>query len=262
MATLHDLQLRLSGGASNTSQALALGGAMSTVAGGLVLSQTASAPTTITGVTIDDAAGNSVGTGTLTYTVSGAVKSLRWTPPGGTAGTAVDVAAGGTFAIQGGNNGGYLKVTVAAGSLSGSSLTNTITIANQTNKMFDDVSKAESLAGDTEYRGFYVKNNHGTDTLVGVKLWIGTNTPGQDTIDIALDPAGLNGTAVTIVDESTAPAGVNFDAANPVDEASSLSIGDLAPGEYYPFWIKRVVPANTTEAKTDNSFRLAFRLYV
>lgn len=260
MATLHDLVFRLSGGASNTDPAAALGGAMSTVAGGVVLSQSATGLSTITGVTLDDAAGNNEGTGTLTYVNS--AKTLQWTPPGGTAGTAVEVSAGGTFAIQGGSDGGYLRVTVVAGSLPSNDLTNTLTIANLTNKVFDDVSKAESLAGDTEYRCLYVQNKHSTDALVGAKLWIEANTPGQDVVQIALDPAGKNGTATTIATEGDAPAGVDFNAVNPVSEASALTLGDLAAGDTYPFWIKRTVPANTTEATPKNTFRLAVRVYV
>ena len=54
MADLSDFVMRLSGGASNTAQASALGGAMSTVSGGRVLSQ-ADSGLVITGVAIDDA---------------------------------------------------------------------------------------------------------------------------------------------------------------------------------------------------------------
>lgn len=257
MATLADLNFWLSGGAANTDPLLSIGGAISTAQ--KVLSQTATAPTTITGVTIDDAAGNAEGAGTLTYDSS--ATTLRWTPPSGTAGTAVTVGTG-TYAIQGGSNGGLLKVTVAAGSLPGSTLSNTITIANQTEKVFDDVTKAESLAGVTRYRCIYVQNNHASDTLSTVKIWISANTPGQDNIDIALSTGGKNSTPATIASETTAPADANFTATNPIDETSALTIGDLAFGDYYPIWIKNEVPASTTEAQTENTFRLAVRAYV
>ena len=260
MANLADLEIRLSGGAANTDQAASIGGAISTAGGGLVLSQSATAPTTITGVTINDAAGNSVGAGVLAY--DSTALTLRWTPPSGTAGTVVDVSADGDYAVQGANDTGYLDVTVVAASLPGSSQTNTITIANQTNKMFDDVSKAESLAGDTEYRCFYVKNAHASDTMIGTKLWIETNTPGQDIVQVALDPAGKNGTPSAIADEDTAPAGVDFDANNPVDADSALDIGDLSTGDYYPIWIRRTVPVSTTEETLSDTFRLGLQVYV
>lgn len=260
MADLSDLAIRLSGGASNTDPAAALGGVMSTVAGGIVDSQTASAPTTLTGVVIDDAAGNTLGDGTLAFNSTNT--TLTWTPPSGFVGSAVDVSSNGTYAIQGASNSGYVVVTVTASSLPGSDITNTITITANDNNLFDDVAKADALAGDTEYRCVYLENTHGTDSVIATKVWIDTNTPGQDVIAIALDPAGKNGTATTIGDEDTAPAGVDFSAVNPIDEASALSMGDLAAGDQYPFWIRRTVPANTTTTTTGNTFRLAIRVNV
>ena len=260
MATLADIEIRLSGGASNTSAAAALGGAMSTVAGGVVLSQSATALTTITGVVINDAAGNAEGDGTMAF--DSVATTLTWTPPGGVAGAAIDVSADGDYSIQGANDGGYLDVTVTAASLPGGSLTNTSTIANQANKIFDDVSKAESLAGDIEYRCVYLENAHASESMIGVVIWMDANTPGQDTVQIALDPAGLNGTATTIGDEDTEPTGPDFDAANPVDAASGLAIGTLAFGDQYPFWIRRTVPVSTTEEELNNTFRIGIRAYV
>lgn len=187
-ANLAHLQMFLSGGASNTDAAKSLGGPLSSQR---VLSQTATAPTTITGVTIDDAAGNAAGNGTLTYTFSATAPSLAWTPPGSSIGTSVNVAVSGKYALQGASNGGLLLVDVVAASLPGSNQTNTITIANQVNKIWDDVSKAESQAGDTEYRCLFVKNTHATDTMVDVRLWRHTDTPGQDVMSLELDPAAI-----------------------------------------------------------------------
>lgn len=185
-ANLAHLQMFLTGGATNTNAAKSLGGPLSSQR---VLSQTASAPTTITGVTIEDAAGNAVGTGTLTYTYSATAPSLAWTPPGSSIGISVNVATSGKYALQGASNGGLLLVDVVAASLPGSNQTNSITIANQVLKIFDDVSKAESQAGDTEYRCLFVKNTHASDTLVDVRLWRHTDTPGQDVMTLELDPA-------------------------------------------------------------------------
>lgn len=260
MATLADLVVRLSGGAANTDPNAALGGIMSTVVGGLVDSRTPSAPTTITGVTINDAPGNAKGTGTLTW--DSTLQTLRWTDPGGQIGTAIDVSVNGDYAIQGANDGGLLNVTVVAASLPSGDLTNTITITELDNNLFDDVLKAESLSGDSEYRCVYMENQHAADSMVDVKVWIENNTPGQDTIAIQLDPVGLNGVAVIIATEKTAPVGVDFDAVNPIDEASSLSMGTLAFGDQFPMWIKRLVPANTSAQQLDNEFRLAMKISV
>lgn len=260
MASLADLKIVHSGGAANTDPNLDLGGAISTAGAKDILSQTASAPTTITGVTINDAAGNDEGDGTLFFDSTN--ETLRWTPYNGTAGTAVDVSVNGDYAIQGGSNGGLLKVTVVAGSLPSSDQTNTITIANIANNMFDDVAKADAKAGDTEYRGVYWQNDHATDQMVDIRMWIAQNTPGQDVIQIQIAAEAKNVSMATIADENTAPAGINFDSTNPVDYASGIAIPDLSASDYQGFWIKRTVPAGTNQSQLNNAFRIGVRIFV
>jgi hypothetical protein len=263
MANLADLKLVHSGSATNTDPDLDWGGAISTETGPPskdILSQTSTAPTTVTGVTVNDAAGNTEGIGTLFF--DNGNTTLRWTPPSGSAGTAVDVSVSGEYAIQGGGTGGLLKVTVVAGSLPSSDQTNQLTIANINNNIFDDVAKADSKAGDIEYRGIYLQNDHGTDDMVDIKFWLDENTPGQDTVQIVLADEGKNVTMATIGDEGTPPATVDFDAVNPVDYASGLVCPDLTPGDFQGFWIKRTVPAGTNQAQADNTFKLGIRIYV
>jgi hypothetical protein len=260
MATLADLKFVHSGGAANTDPAADLGGAKSTAGAKDILSQTASAPTTITGVTIVDAAGNDEGDGTLFFDSTN--ETLRWTPFNGTAGTAVDVSTNGDYAIQGGNNGGLLKVTVVAASLPSSDQTNTITITNNANNIFDDVAKADAKAGDVEYRGIFIENDHASDAMVDIRVWVEQNTPGQDVISIALADEAKNLSIETIADENTAPVGPDFDAANPVDYASGLALPDLNAGDYTGLWIRRTVPAGTNQSQLNNSFRLGVRIFV
>lgn len=196
-SSLAYLETRLSGGSANTNPAKSLGGPMSSQR---VLSQSATGLTTITGVTIDDAAGNAEGSGTLTFTYSATAPTLRWTPPGGAAGTAINVAANGKYAIQGASNGGLLFVTVVAASLPSSTQSNTITIANLANKVWDDVSKAEALAGDTEYRCVYLKNTHSTDLMSDVRVWRQNDTDGQDVLSLELGAAGTGDGVTTGVE--------------------------------------------------------------
>jgi len=261
MATLADLKIVHSGGAANVDPDLDLGGAISTAGAKDILSQTATAPTTITGVTIDDAAGNDEGDGTLFFDSTNS--TLRWTPLNGTAGTATDVSVNGAYAIQGGNNGGLLKVTIVAASLPSSDQTNTITIANIANNMFDDVAKADAKAGDTEYRGVYWQNDHASDSMVDMRMWVQTNTPGQDVIQIALADEAAGVSMATIADEDTAPGGsVDFDAANPVDYDSGLVLPDLVFSDYKGWWIRRTVPAGTNQSQVNNTFRIGVRIFV
>lgn len=163
MASLSQVQFLLSGTDGKT------GGAIGAVR---VLSQTATGITTLSGVTIDDAMGNAVGDGTLSFTY--ATTKLTWTPYGGSSGTAVDVSSDGTYAIQAANDGGYLEVTVVASSLPGANVSNTITIAGQDQKVFDDWTKDETDAGTTRHRCLYFKNT-GAESLKSGKLWVNTN---------------------------------------------------------------------------------------
>lgn len=250
MANAADLKFILSGGAANTDPAAALGGAISTAGGGVVKSQSLTA-STIGGVTYDDACGNSVGTGTVTFTSSGT--TLQWTPPGGTIGPPVNITPSGTYTVYGSDGNAQIKVTSVTGSFGGDTSQNPV-VANETNKLFDDVARMESVSGDTEYRCMYVKNTNGADSMVDVKLWRSADTNGADVLAMGLDPAGKNGTATTIADEDTAPAGVVF--SEPTDIGSALDIGTLAAGDYYAVWLRRTVPGGTTVTTTADASAL------
>lgn len=247
-----DIEFRLSGGAANTDPLASLGGIVSSQK---VLSQVGTGVTNITGVVIDDAAGNAEGAGTLSYVT--ATGELTWQAFGeGVAGAAVAVGgADGKYAIPS-SAGGYLFVTVTAASLPGTDQSDTVTIANLANKVFDDISPAESFAGDTEYRCLYIMNTNGTDTAFGVTVWVQSQPVGDDSIALGVDPAGVGngsstGVATTVADESSAPAGVTFSA--PATQGAGLVLGDLAPGQCAAFWQRRTVPSTTTN-KTLNDW--------
>lgn len=241
MITAADLEIRLSGGAGNTDQNASLGGVMSNTR---VLSQSATGISNITGVVINYAGGNAQGNGTLAYTATG--KLLTWLPAGGLIGSPIGVEAGGKFVVADYMGTQQLMITVTSGSLPVGDKTDTITVATLPNKTFDDVTKQESFAGMVDYRGFYVKNTHATETAYGVSLIIASDTVGGDSIYLGKDPAGIGGTATTIALETTAPTGVTF--SQPTEDIPLL-IGSLAPGEFAAFWQKRNVPALTSIAE-------------
>src|SRR5690606_2513804 len=101
-----------------------------------------------------------LGAGTLEF--DSGTTSLTWTPNGGSAGDPVDVSEGGQFTVFGGGNNGFLLVEVVTSGLPVGDESDSITIANIANELFDDVAKAESFAGDTEYRCIYFMNAHDT----------------------------------------------------------------------------------------------------
>jgi len=253
MASEADLKFILSGGAANTDPAAAPGGAISTAGGGVILSQSITA-STIAGITHDDAAGNAVGTGTVSFTASGT--TLQWAPPGGAIGPAVNITPSGVYTAYGADGVAHIKITSVTGSF-GADASQVVAIANQTNKLFDDVARAESVTGDTEYRCMYAKNAHGSDDMVAVKLWIDADAAGVDSLAIGLDPVGKNGTATTIATEGDAPSGVTF--SSPTTEVSGLDLGTLAAGDYYAIWVRRVVPSATTTSTSADTSRLKLR---
>lgn len=233
-----------------------LGGAITATA---LLSQTATLASSLSGVTVADAAGNSLGAGTLRFDAS--ESAFYYTPPSGSEGSAVIVSGSGEIIVRGsGNHGGYLRLSITFGSLPVSDQSRTVTIANDANELFDDVTKAEALAGSTEFRCIYLKNDHSTDGIDGAAIWIHIDAVGGDSIALGLDPAGVGATGTTIADETTPPVGVTF--STPTTEAGALLIPAMAAGESIAIWIRRTVPAVTSTAVADDYSWLRFRILV
>lgn len=121
------------------------------------------------------------------------------------------------------------------------------TVAN----LFDNVGSAESAAGDTEYRCFYVKNTHASLTLQAAKVYIQTNTPSADTsAEIGLGTSAVNGTEQTVANESTAPSAVTFSTA--AGSGNALSIGNIPAGQHKAIWLKRIVNAAAAAYNSDS----------
>lgn len=134
-------------------------------------------------------------------------------------------------------------------SLGGSKSSSEI-ITNVLNNLFDDVIGLDHLAGEIEYRCFFVKNNS-AESAANVRIHIDTNTPGTDSdISIGLDPTGAGNLAVIIADEDTPPAGVTF--SQPTTYTNGLVIGSLAAGQSYPVWVKRTISAGSVAQALDN----------
>lgn len=121
--------------------------------------------------------------------------------------------------------------------------------------IFDDVTSAEALAGDTEYRLVYVHNAHATLSYLTAAIWIQTQTPSASTdVAIGLAAAGLNGVETAVANENTAPAGVTFSA--PSTFGAGLALGTLAPGQHFGVWVKRTVTAGAASAADGFTLRV------
>ncbi len=116
-------------------------------------------------------------------------------------------------------------------------------VDNTLHNLFDKVTGDESLAGATNYRGIYIVNSHGSLTLESAVVWIDLNTTNTE-IAIALAGEGVDATMETISDEDTAPVGEVF--TQPANKAAGIAIGDMAFGEKYGLWLRRVIAAATS----------------
>lgn len=113
--------------------------------------------------------------------------------------------------------------------------------------LFDIVTGAQRQAGYTDYRAFYIRNEHATQTLYGAVLWISTDNAEID-IALASEAVGSN-IAQTIATQETAPTGPTF--THPTTEGGGLSIGDIAAGQQKGVWIRRVIAAGSSSIPTD-----------
>lgn len=119
-------------------------------------------------------------------------------------------------------------------------------VVSTVNGLFTSVSAAQAASGLIDYRCIYLRNTNLVDTVDAMKIWIQAQTSSTDTsIDIGLDPAGLNGVAGT---DPMAPA---YSA--PSDFASGLDMGNLTGDDFYPFWIRRTVNAGASSEAADIS---------
>ncbi len=126
-------------------------------------------------------------------------------------------------------------------------------ISGAANSLYDDVTGKEGAAGDIEYRGFYIKNNHGSLTAQNVEVWISQDAnSADDATAIALADEAVNAEMETIANESTAPSGPAFTAPG---EGSPLVIGNIPAGQFKGIWVRRTVSAGAA-AKDDVTFKI------
>ena len=115
--------------------------------------------------------------------------------------------------------------------------------------IFDDVTDAQRVAGVTEYRKIYIRNENAA-TWNAVKAWISQVTSSSDdeiTVKLGTD-AGVQSVE-----------GVAAGYVSPISKGHGdvLSVGSLAQNAYASVWIKRIVDA-ASSGYSENSFKLAF----
>lgn len=242
------LELRYSGSSAIAPGApTSIGGVINSM---LVGSQSASAVAALAGVTPKFLSGHSTAnTSNLVIRFVDAANTLavgRAVP--GTFGDPVVVSGDGSYRLVA-PDGGAVHVDVITANLPVGDFDGTYVVADVLQGMYDDVSKAESFAGMTDYRCFYLKNTHSTDSFFGVKVYVSGVPTGGDAVYIGAAPEGVGdgtttGVAEVVANELTPPASVSFYSALSAGAAVSLA-GTLGPGQCVAFWVRRIVPAET-----------------
>lgn len=140
-----------------------------------------------------------------------------------------------------------------AGSL-GKYISTTQITDNSLHNLFDVISGDENAANESEYRCFFIHNNHATLTYSNIRIYLFSEVTGGASVAIGADPTAASAIgaasaqAVQVANEDTAPAGVTFSA--PVTLGTAINIGDLAPGQCRALWVRRTT-ANTVAVAND-----------
>jgi hypothetical protein len=144
----------------------------------------------------------------------------------------------------------YQCTTWTEGSSHGGAINTSAEIASSGDQViFDDVTDDERVAGDTEYRKVFIRNENADS--VSLKIWIEANYAAtNESISIALGTdAGVQSVE-----------GVGATYAAPTTIGTGLDIGALAQNASKAVWIKRVVTAAGNGYVAD-TFQLKIGMY-
>lgn len=135
----------------------------------------------------------------------------------------------------------------------GKYISTTAIVDNTLNNLFSDLTGAQNLASQVDYRCIFVHNSHATLTYIGAVIWISNQVAGGADVAIGLDTTATSALgassaqALTIASTTTAPAGVTFSAA--ASQGAGLTIGDIPAGQVKAVWVRRTanntVPVNS-----------------
>lgn len=245
------LGIFLSGGANNSDPDASLGGAVSTTR---VRGLGSRLVTPIPALILEEAyAANGEGTGALTIDTSG---DLAWTPPGGSAGTPVTIAAGETKIVAGSDSSKAVRVTREAGlAWTGADAPQLVAPMNGWFGM-GNVSSAERVAGKTTYRAV-ILSAVGAGDVLDPSAWFPAVGGAQATYSVAFE-AAPGGVIQTIADEETAPTGLSW--SSPTTEGGATVGSDIPTGEYLGMWIRRVFPSSgAVSAREEAQLALKFK---
>lgn len=185
------------------------------------------------GLRIDHIGGyNGTGTGTITAPTAG---TLTWTPPGGTAGSAVAVTVGTTAILLDSSGDKWIEVTrTGTGDLAGEE---PVGVRETFNNIFggENFSAAEAAAGEDKYHAVMLRNDDSV-TMDAIIVWIDSTVTTAGGLAIAKETVDGDGKIQVIANCTTAPTGLTW--VSPTTEGTALPIGTLTAGEKIGLWFR------------------------
>jgi len=265
-----DTSIQYSGGSSNPDQSLSLGGVISSV---LVSSQPFVPLSSITGATILEI--GSMDAGDARFSYSSQYKMLSLQAPNTIAGPRSALIGRGdvtiTLVTSQGREKGYAILDIIENSLPVSNILEDIAVsATPMNTLFSDVNPGQAATGVVQYRCIYIKNNHPTDSIDKLSIYLETDTEGDDTTWYAIDTdAGVGdgvttGLPATLADENDSTGLLtSLTFSNESDPSISPEVtAPINPGQTIPVWVKRIVPEYVSTVVDMNTFTLGMRIHV
>ena len=230
-------------GVSNKDPDASLGGVITTTR--RVLEQGFFMSSPIPAVRIDHVSGaNGAGDGTLAVDASG---NLTWTPPGGSIGTAVTIAAGGSAVLAGADGDQALRVYRESGlQFSGVSTVELVSAMNGVVGQ-SSLTSAQRVTGRTTYRALALKAI-GDYRAAEIRVWLPPVSGAQASWSVAVE-SPVAGSVQTIATEATDPTGLAFVSATSL--ATALVIPFVSSGDWVALWVKRVFPALGTVSPSE-----------
>lgn len=162
---------------------------------------------------------------------------------------------------------GYVLFSLAKAAITSGLRVEQFTVTPPVNNLFADVPVSEAITGSTVYRCVYLTNTD-VSTVAGLRVYVPVDLQADDTIEIALDPAGVGngsstGLAPTLVDENDSTdvlSGLTWASPRTAEEGLVMN-SEMDTNESVPLWIRRIVPPYSTKSVSQDNFKLAVEFY-
>lgn len=142
--------------------------------------------------------------------------------------------------------------------------TSTTTLTdNNLHNLFDLISGSENSSSTVDYRALFIRNNHGSLTMQGTKVYLSAEVSGGASIAIAIDDIAASAIgassaqAAEITNETTAPSGVGS-FSSPTTTGAALSLGDIPAGYCRCIWLKRTAANSAAKDNDGVTFSVFF----